>query len=156
MGKEEVQTRLRKWQGPIFPQEVEELNILFNKTRVGGERLQELVFAMDNFMGSNLKPKTSDGYEWFWALYFRTENGKVAVLFPWKNDTEEKDGFVLDRSIAVHGQGEKYQYEAIAILERIQLRLFKEREKQLAEAIHGVSKQITEKLEKQLVFCEQT
>lgn len=89
---------------PIFPDGLSELRQIQKKLKLVyadletiGKKLSEFTFAS--------KPITSDGYHWYCALYFTTETGRIAILFPWAQDFQMLDGDDADRSIAVYVTG---------------------------------------------------
>ncbi|MFA5993433.1 MAG: hypothetical protein WC823_00575 [Parcubacteria group bacterium] len=69
-----------------------------------GERLESVCRTIPGHI-KQFRPITSDGYTWFWAYSFRTNSGVVAVLIPWYQDWDKKDGSQADRAVAVYTQG---------------------------------------------------
>lgn len=148
MSRKRISTSLEGWKGPFFPDHaIEELNTLFDKTRIGAELLEKASLTIQRSIKKDVNVvTTSDRYEWFIALYFKAGTGEVVILFPWKNDTEKEDGTSLDRSIAIYAKGQALNIEITEItqiIEAIQLRLLKEREKQLTAEIEQVASTIT-------------
>lgn len=96
-GKQHFDAKLKGYNPPVFPQWIEELNRLVN-----GFVLQKVGGSINGFL-EKTRPRTSDGYGWFWGLKFSLGLGKrVLVAFPWSQDWERTDGLELDRSIAVY------------------------------------------------------
>lgn len=63
------------------------------------------------------RPVTSDGYQWFCALYFVLANGsKMAILIPWAQDWSFRDGVTNDRSPAVYMLRGKWGGQGVSIL----------------------------------------
>lgn len=89
--------------GPIFPDEVAELNSHFSGSNWCGALLKSLGRGIFGYAGSE-GCKTSDGYMWFCDLVFRScvTPVTVCVLFPWKADWDAGDDSSQDRSIAVY------------------------------------------------------
>jgi len=64
------------------------------------------------------RPKTSDNYIWFWAHSFRVKSGIIAVLIPWAQDWDKKDGSLFDRSVAIYVKGPVKKSEIIKTLKK--------------------------------------
>ncbi len=129
MSRQKVMTALEKWDGPIFSEEIDDLNTIYNEIDASTSTLEELGKTIEGFITMVGEVTTADGYSWFWPLVFRTGNGKILVLFPWAQDSEKYDGVELDRSIAIYREGKANLAEAKVLLERIQLRFYKILEK---------------------------
>lgn len=81
------------------------------------------------------QPTTSDTYGWFSGSIFKTMNGTVAVLIPWAQDHEKKDGSAFDRAVALYTKGTVTEAEIAELL--LQLgdnieRVATERQKEIA------------------------
>ncbi len=62
------------------------------------------------------RPKTTDGYDWFLALYFVTPNGEICLAIPWAQDWEKEDGTSLDRLPALYLKGDVGAWEMAGML----------------------------------------
>jgi hypothetical protein len=95
--------RLRPYNGPFFPEAVNSLRRELDLApSVSGEWIKNVAPAVSGFDGATISPVTSDGYNWFWALFFRRDTGVTVVLIPMSQDWKKRDGTQSDRRIAVH------------------------------------------------------
>lgn len=124
LSRKRVNVALKGWVGPVFPEEIEDLNTLFNAVGAFGKDLEQISLTIKGFVDMD-KPITEDGYDWFWGLHFKVGQGKIAILFPKARDLRGKDGICLDRSITIYHKG-KVNFLAISTIVRgIQQGLFK-------------------------------
>jgi len=97
--------KLERYKGPIFPSILKQLRQTYKDTNTNnGSKLEDIGKKVGGYIEMT-RPKTSDGYWWFWALHFRRDRGKVVILFPWAQDWDKADGDGGDRSIAVYTKG---------------------------------------------------
>lgn len=90
---------------PVFPVELPDLLKAQVKNKVTTfSSFEEVAKLMPEFVSCET-PTTSDSYLWFCGMYFTETTGRVAVLFPWKQDFNSFDGDTSDRSIAVYING---------------------------------------------------
>jgi len=124
MSRQEVKTELNGYAGPMFIDEIKELNTLYDFSKPNRRLFKEIAGRMEGFIKID-RPFTNDGYFWFWSLYFKAKDGEIAVLFPWAQDWVKTDGVQLDRSIAVYTKGNVNMSEVKILIERIDLRFYK-------------------------------
>ncbi len=111
----------------VWPEGLDELNKAYGDRNLCGQTLDHLGRSVPGYTHQD-RPTTpgedlaraQDHYDWFWALNFKFGNDKVAVLFPWKQDWDKKDGSQTDRSISTYVDGSP---EAEEHLDRIVLDL---------------------------------
>ena len=123
MSNEKVRTRLAGYGSQVFPPRIDELNgaygayehetSYYQLTVIGHSLSGEEIVSKDS-----LKPTTGDGYGWFCGLNFNVDDGRVALLFPWAQDIDKKDGTLSDRSCAAYIDGNATEKDADAIIER--------------------------------------
>ncbi len=93
---------------PIFPTEINWLNVVYADTSVGWSGIfiretAEAISCKDMELTESLCfPRTSDGYYWHHALFFGLNGSSVAILFPQRRDKKMPHGNPLDRSIAMY------------------------------------------------------
>lgn len=134
MKVKKVETSLVDYDGPIFPEEINDLNNILKavlNVTIPAPNLMTLGETIEGFRKAD-EPTTEDGYTWFVGLYFKTKKGEIAVLFP------NYDRKQLGRSTAIYRQGEVNLLEAGVLLERIQLRLYKIWAKELNQRLESV------------------
>ena len=134
MSRKQVNTNLEGYDGPIFIEEIDDLNTVYDAVGASGASLEEIGKTIEGFIKKD-SPSTKDGYGWFWSLHFKTTKGEIAVLFPWAQDWDKHNGIQLDRSIAIYRKGDASFTEAKVLLERIQLKFYKIRAKQLEQCL---------------------
>ena len=98
--------------------ELDYLNQIYEQVGPNGSGLEKVGKGIEKFSGF-YRPTTKDGYCWFWSLQFFTDNGKVAVLFPWYSGS-------LDRSIGIYLQGNVPTEQVDELLVKISDSLIKE------------------------------
>lgn len=105
MSRARVQEVLEGFDGPFYPENIDDLNDVFASYNYCGSLLSETGKKIEGFkkllhrqvtLGSNRV-----GYSWFWGLEFNFGGNKIVVLFPWVQDWNKTDGIQLDRSIAM-------------------------------------------------------
>jgi len=122
MSKELARVKLAGYDGPIRAavslQEVCDTP----ESKLSGTVLEDASKGVPGFKGRT-RPITQDGYRWFWALHFATPRGELAILFPWGQDWERRDGSRFDRAIAVYSKGEVTQTEVLLFQVLLALKL---------------------------------
>ncbi len=131
--------RLDRYNGPFFPRGLDDLDQA--KTRFGsvnGMDLDDLGKTVRGYKGQT-RPKTSDGYSWFWVLHFQLNkpfwfwsvleflfgiHGKeIAIAFPWSQDWENTDGTKNDRSLAIYTRGNVNETQMATLLSKLNAKL---------------------------------
>lgn len=114
---------LEGFEGPVLGISVEELRLVLEPLNFCGVILRMAASRMQSHVGQ-LRPRTSDGYWWFWAhLFTAPSGGEVFVLIPFAQDFKKTDGSQFDRSIAVYTR-DFVRYEEIhAILREFALEI---------------------------------
>jgi hypothetical protein len=90
---------------PIFPNLVDELNVVSSTTKFNGEILEKVLKHVEGFKELIFGPETSDKHGWWWGAHFQTKGGELIILLPWAHDQEKLDSSLMDRSIAIHTKG---------------------------------------------------
>lgn len=120
--QQHVDARLDGYQGPFFPEAIEELQLVIdNSSSLNGLSLAVIMQTMPDFISMEHRPTTQDGYRWFWSLRFQQDESIVMVMLPRYQDWSQRDGSQADRSIAVHTTGEYEEEAASSLLERLML-----------------------------------
>lgn len=96
--------KLRGFLYPIFPDGLGELRQIQKQFRPDYADLERIAKSLPEFTLVS-RTITSDEYQWYCALFFTTELGRIAILFPWAYDSKMVDGDDTDRSIAVYITG---------------------------------------------------
>src|SRR3989338_932579 len=98
MSRQLIDTKLLAHEGPIPVPTNKLQDMIEGSNRI---RIERVARRMPGFYDCT-RPETKDGYVWFWGLWFTTAGRKVAVLIPWFQDWEKKDGSQADRAVAVY------------------------------------------------------
>jgi hypothetical protein len=93
--------RLWHYSGPFFPDAIADLNVALDARSHNAIDFVEAADTVEGYLGYE-RPKTSDGYSWFWALVFAVDGGLTLIAIPWAQDWERADGSRCDRSAAVY------------------------------------------------------
>jgi len=121
MSKQKVKDALLKgFNPPMFPVTLDALRMVQEATcTTTGHALELVAKRIGGFIRRD-RPKTSDGYDWFWALHFRCGRVHIAILFPWWQDFLSTDGDMSDRSIAIYTKGEEDETEIDQLIVQLQ------------------------------------
>lgn len=145
MYKKLHELKVPRYQGPFFPEEVEQLTKLWeiiwniDETLSGCvPSIRELVrtiegwvYKIGDIFAEDIFSKVCEGKKctrWQSSQLFQTPTGKIVIFFPWVTDGREKKKSA-HRSIAVYTKGKVSEKEVKVLLERIQLRLLLRRDK---------------------------
>lgn len=101
MSRELHGVALRGYGMPMEEVQVSALNDALDSTSLNGSILEHLARQLPEFRRF-FHPTTTDGYTWFWAAEFVTQNVHVVICIPWKQDWDRRDDSQLDRSAAVY------------------------------------------------------
>jgi len=104
MSTQQHQTALQGYEGPFFP-DIDTLNRAIDSGPLSNASLREICTAVNGHVDVSLHGVTADGYTWFSELTFQRADAKVAILIPWSQDWNKRDGSQQDRSCAVYVQG---------------------------------------------------
>jgi hypothetical protein len=120
-----------KYEGPFFPEMIDELNEIYQSNgriyfspkelAIAGEKIHKGYVLWSGIV-------TEDGYFWHCGLHFETPEGEVLILLPNRKWEDESYGFP-PRSIAVHTKGTVGREEINRILTKFKRVLLEEREK---------------------------
>lgn len=117
--KKHTDAFLRGYNKPEFPAVAGMLQkVLREKGAVTGVTLEGACKTVEGFVELD-RPSTSDGYVWFWALNFRTNDGKVAILVPWAQDWDQTDGALSDRALAIYTSGNVSDVKVESIVTKV-------------------------------------
>ena len=83
--------KLRGFLYPIFPDGLGELRQIQKQFRPDYADLERIAKSLPEFTLVS-RTITSDEYQWYCALFFTTELGRIAILFPWAYDSKMVDG----------------------------------------------------------------
>jgi hypothetical protein len=128
MSRTLIRTALKGYEGPL-PVDTNRLRDTLDLGSFSGDLLNQAYQKVPGHI-RQFRPRTDDGYSWFWALLFRVGGGEVAILIPWSQDWAKKDGSQADRAIAVYTSGTVQEGEVAELLTK------------LDEACKGLVKQI--------------
>ncbi|MBZ9571963.1 hypothetical protein KJA15_01315 [Patescibacteria group bacterium] len=144
MGIKQVEeASLEGYEGPIFPEEIKELNKILRAVVRKHLRQKDIdtLKEIENVERISYAIVTTDRYRWNFALFARMrKSGEVIVVFP------RLTSFVLDRSVAVYVKSKASisVQEVNVFLERIQLRFHRawrrQTRKELQEILDPISK----------------
>jgi hypothetical protein len=126
---EKITTTLAGYEHQVFPRNIDELNKTVEqfgqKRQREGRSLNgyDIHYMLGSAIGckGTVSATTADNYEWFWAAEFNLDGKEVAVLLPCRDKPGQEPGvYGLDRSIAVHYQGEIPIERLEELVEKIQ------------------------------------
>lgn|GEM_PF-2446712 len=107
MSRQLVDTKFPEYEGPVSVTATATFQDVLEK--YGGFNGGTLMAAgqkVSGFTSLGHMPLTEDGYTWFWGGNFQTASGgKIAVLIPWSQDWNRRDGSQADRAVAVYTNG---------------------------------------------------
>jgi hypothetical protein len=128
MSNEEVASILEEFDKQVSLPWLYILNEACDRDYINGLRLDEIGRKIPGYKGGDrpitIDEETGKEYNWFFAMYFETERGEIATLFPWAKDKYGFDGTRLDRSIAIHTRGDVHEKELNEVLENVHKGLF--------------------------------
>ncbi|MDP3741167.1 MAG: hypothetical protein Q8R08_02450 [bacterium] len=117
MSRQLARATLEGYDGPVRVS-TDELMRVWNKRRLECAELLRVCKDIRGFF-EDFRPETVDGREWFWGGNFKIAGKKVAVLFPWQQSRQSKDGRHLDRIIGVYTAGQVSLRRIEALLTKI-------------------------------------
>jgi hypothetical protein len=106
---EQVQSGLRRYKGPFFPQAISPINELLERKFIRPEQFPGLMQNVSGYVhlyvqsGSTPELRTDDGYAWFRGFGFRFDEGAALFLIPYRSLSGCSKP--LQRSCALYSNG---------------------------------------------------
>jgi hypothetical protein len=129
---------LEGYEGPTYPTAIDDLNAIYYAIwdeKSGLKKIlwiiKEVVGSIECFQERIHALLTHDKHIWLEGLRFLTSSGEVMVLLPRPRNW-------LRRSIAIYTKGIVSADEITTLIERVELRFYKIREKQVKEQLQEI------------------
>lgn len=110
-GRRNLNARVEGYDGPHFPDVVDELNELVERANIHGGTLKRVVEEMGGKL--DLFPVTSDRYTWYRGATIPKCAKSIMILFPWRQNFDGGPDNQRDYSVGIYVQGIKIHHPVV-------------------------------------------